>query len=265
MSFTFKQFHIDDGQCAMAVSTDGVLLGAYAPLTQAKSVLDIGAGSGLLSLMAAQRTQADCQIVAIELDRNAANACQNNVNNSPWSKRIKVVNNSIQAYCDDLTSLSSQVDNQTGVITPKSKFDHIISNPPFFENGPSAQSPERAAARHTHNLPFTALFYAIKSLLSPLGLSTIILPVQSLESATLAYQEAGLKLSYQRFIASVQGKSPYRVILCLQHLSAGEIPLTLGTGKSLNPLSEKSLFIRDSQGQFDPEMASLCKDFYLKL
>jgi tRNA1Val (adenine37-N6)-methyltransferase len=265
MAFTFKQFHIDDGQCAMAVSTDGVLLGAYAPLAEAKSILDIGAGSGLLSLMAAQRTQEDCQIVAIELDQNAANACQINVNNSPWRKRIKVVNSSIQAYCDDRALESSRIDNQTSVTTSMLKFDHIISNPPFFERGPSSQSALRATARHTHNLPFTALFNSIKNLLSPLGLSTIILPVQSLESASKAYKDAGLALQHQRFIASVQGKSPYRVILCLQHLSAGEIPLALKRAKPLGPISENSLFIRDSRGQFGPEMASLCQDFYLKL
>ncbi|MBB1268544.1 methyltransferase [Shewanella sp. SR44-3] len=271
MAFTFKQFHIDDGQCAMAVSTDGVLLGAYAPLTKAKSILDIGAGSGLLSLMAAQRTQAECQIVAIELDAKAARACQGNIANSPWHTRIKVINSSIQAYCDDRThKLKASHDAS---INPSQQFEHIISNPPFFEQGPLSQSTHRATARHTHNLPFEALFNAIKGLLAPQGVSTIILPLQSLNSATAAYLAAGLELSDQCLIASVKGKTPYRVILCLQHSGAGREPLQLAVGESqyLSILKrqlqgeENSLYIRDTQGEYGPEMARICKDFYLKL
>ena len=95
MPFTFKQFHIDDNRCGMPVSTDGVLLGAWAPLSQAQTILDIGAGSGLLSLMAAQRSQA--KITAIELDDQAALDCQHNFNASAWSDRLELICCDIQA------------------------------------------------------------------------------------------------------------------------------------------------------------------------
>lgn len=115
MPFSFKQFHIDDSQCGMPVSTDGVLLGAWAPLIAADTVLDIGAGSGLLSLMVAQRSQA--KITAIELDHGAAIDCQYNFNQSPWTKRLTLIPCSIQQYC-------------ASTVTPR--FDHIICNPPIL-------------------------------------------------------------------------------------------------------------------------------------
>ncbi len=86
MAFSFKAFHIEDYGCGMPVSTDGVLLGAWAPLTGAKRVLDIGAGSGLLSLMAAQRSEAE--ILAVELDSSAAHASRANFKASPWASRL---------------------------------------------------------------------------------------------------------------------------------------------------------------------------------
>lgn len=122
MPFTFKQFHVDDSHCGMPVSTDGVLLGAWAPLTQAKTILDIGAGSGLLSLMAAQRSEAVIQ--ALEIDPLAAQDCQHNIDQSPWSDRITL----IQA---DLLQWYPLAQTQA-----QTQFDHILCNPPYFDNGP---------------------------------------------------------------------------------------------------------------------------------
>lgn len=133
MAFTFKQFHIDDMNCGMAVGTDSVVLGAWAQLTAAKTVLDIGAGSGLLSLMAAQRSQA--HITSVELDTSAAEACQHNFHNSPWANRLTLVNSSIQDFCQH--------------IEYQEYFDHIICNPPYFEQGTQAIQSQRAMARHT--------------------------------------------------------------------------------------------------------------------
>ena len=119
MPFTFKLFHVDDSRCGMPVSTDGVLLGAWAPLVQAKTILDIGAGSGLLSLMAAQRSLA--KITAIELDTDAALDCQQNFNASTWPERLEVICCDIQTY--------SQTCNRA---EQGKQFEHIICNPPYF-------------------------------------------------------------------------------------------------------------------------------------
>jgi tRNA1Val (adenine37-N6)-methyltransferase len=82
--FTFKQFHIDHDRCAMKVGTDGILLGAWAPVEQAHRVLDIGTGSGLIALMLAQRSTNDCRIDGVELDKDAADQARDNVAASPW-------------------------------------------------------------------------------------------------------------------------------------------------------------------------------------
>lgn len=242
MAFTFKQFHINDDDCGMPVSTDGVLLGAFAPLAQAKTVLDIGAGSGLLSLMAAQRTGMDCQITAVELDPSAAQACAINAANSPWSKRITVANHAIQDFCLHTRPLS---------------FEHIICNPPYFEQGALAQDATRASARHTHNLSFEELFSAISLLLALDGLCTLILPVLGINSATKALTLAGLRISTQRSVVSVEGKPVSRVLLVLSH---GNEQAATQQAQVQPPL-----YIRDKQGQFSPEMADLCQHFYLKL
>ena len=81
--FTFKQFHVAHDRCAMKVGTDGILLGAWAPVTNARRVLDIGSGSGLIALMLAQRSPADCRIDAVELDSNAARQARENAAASP--------------------------------------------------------------------------------------------------------------------------------------------------------------------------------------
>ena len=88
--FTFKQFFVAHDRCAMKVGTDGILLGAWAPVARVKRCLDIGAGSGLLALMLAQRTDDSVMIDAVELESEAAAQAQENINQSPWAKRLNV-------------------------------------------------------------------------------------------------------------------------------------------------------------------------------
>ena len=96
--FTFKQFHIDHDRCAMKVGTDGILLGAWAPVADARRVLDIGTGSGLIALMLAQRSTNDCRIDGVELDKDAAGQARDNVAASPWASRVTIIENAIQDY-----------------------------------------------------------------------------------------------------------------------------------------------------------------------
>lgn len=237
MAFTFKQFHIDDMNCGMAVGTDSVVLGAWAQLTTAKTVLDIGAGSGLLSLMAAQRSQA--HITSVELDVSAANACQHNFHNSPWANRLTLVNSSIQDFCQ-------QIEYQE-------YFDHIICNPPYFEQGTQAIQSQRAMARHTDSLSFTALLDAIDLCLAPQGQATLIFPMQSLErfNEILAYSQ--LNLIEITNLISIVGKSANRVICVLTHKTHPQIAL-----------KKSDITIRESSGQYTQAMVQLIQDFYLK-
>ncbi|MGX9459986.1 tRNA1(Val) (adenine(37)-N6)-methyltransferase [Shewanella sp. A14] len=245
MPFTFKQFHIDDRQCGMSVSTDGVLLGAWADLCSSANILDIGAGSGLLSLMAAQRTAANVNITAVELDSAAANACKHNISQSPWPNKIKVYQEGIQEFVQQCAINTTQ-------------FEQIICNPPYFEHGPQAKQSTRADARHTNTLTFDDLQNAIKQLLTPNGRTNIILPQQSLSSFAALLPSKQLTLTKQIDVASVTGKQPSRVLLELQH----QQPSQPG---SQPPIQRGQFDIKDPQGQYTPAMTDLCRDFYLKL
>lgn len=114
--FTFKQFFVAHDRCAMKVGTDGILLGAWAPIAGVKHVLDIGAGSGLLALMLAQRTGHDVQVDAVELDEEAAAQARENALASPWSSRIEICQADIHQWQPSQTR----------------RYELIISNPPFL-------------------------------------------------------------------------------------------------------------------------------------
>ena len=237
MAFTFKQFHIDDMNCGMAVGTDSVVLGAWAQLTTAKSILDIGAGSGLLSLMAAQRSQA--HITSVELDTNAAHACQHNFHNSPWANRLTLVNCSIQDFCQ-------QTEYQ-------GYFDHIICNPPYFEQGTQAIQSQRAMARHTDSLSFTALLDAIHVCLAPQGKASLILPMQSMARFDEILTHSQLNFIEITNLISIVGKSANRVLCVLAHKTHPQMAPKLS-----------DITIRESSGQYTQTMVQLVRDFYLK-
>ncbi|MCL1138657.1 tRNA1(Val) (adenine(37)-N6)-methyltransferase [Shewanella pneumatophori] len=241
MPFTFKRFHIDDSRCGMPVSTDGVLLGAWAPLAKAKSILDIGAGSGLLSLMAAQRSEA-C-ITAVELDPLAAADCLNNFSASPWSARLAIV-------CTDIASYSAA---QLGANSPR--FEHIICNPPYFANGPQSDNSARATARHTNSLSFDTLLECIKTLLADNGAASVILPSESVAQLEARLEHNQLALKGKLLAASVEGKVANRQILLLSHVSSTFEVQSF----------EQQLTIRQKNGQYSDEFIQLSQDFYLKL
>lgn len=242
MAFTFKQFHIDDLGCGMPVSTDAVILGAWAPLTEAKRILDIGAGSGLLSLMAAQRSQA--AITCVELEPRAAVACQHNINHSPWASRLELQQTRIQEF--------SQVPQW------QQYFDHIICNPPYFEHGPQAEATHRAIARHTAHLSFTELLAAVARCLTANGRTSLILPVQSLARFNPLIRAAGLNLLERVDIHSVEGKAANRVLYLLSQSPDSAVPADL-------PPKLSQLTVRDKQGQYTPAMVQLTHAFYLKM
>lgn len=155
--FCFKHFRVEQSNCAMKVGTDGVLLGAWATVKSAKSCLDIGTGTGLLALMVAQRNR-DVAVVAIELDDEAVIQAKENVEASPWPDRIQVVHSDVRSYCAVKT------------------FDHIISNPPYFNDSLKSSDTHRSLARHTSTLSYMELLACVKNLLAPQGIFSLILP-----------------------------------------------------------------------------------------
>lgn len=242
MAFTFKQFHIDDHGCGMPVSTDAVLLGAWAPLTQAKHILDIGAGSGLLSLMAAQRS--DAHLTAIELDDTAVKACDKNFNASKWRNRLALVHSSVQEF--------SATHQEADAI----KFDHIICNPPYFKGGTQSSNRLRAQARHTDTLDFQSLLQAITQLLTPNGTASLILPTQSMDPFNEALSRSLLWMSQITDIRDSEQKAPHRHLFTLKHRDTDT--------EQDQPLIKANFCIKQPDGSYTQEMIALITDFYLK-
>lgn len=240
MGFTFKQFHVDDFGCGMPVSTDSVLLGSWAPLSRAQRILDIGAGSGLLSLMAAQRNH-HAHIDAVELDETAANACKQNVAHSPWPKRITVHQQSIQQFTEQ--ALSQQ----------RTAYDVILCNPPYFLSGPTAANNARANARHTLNLSFSELMHSCHALLSDNGLACLVLPCTEANNLIAAAAKVNLPLQLSVAVSSVSGKAANRQLLLFSQQAAPTGCLS------------QSFDILQRHGVYSDTMRALTEDFYLKL
>jgi tRNA1Val (adenine37-N6)-methyltransferase len=143
----------------MKVGTDGVLLGAWADVTNANHILDIGTGSGVIALMLAQRSNALAKIDAVDIEEKDVRQAGENFSNSPWQPKLNAYHSSIQSF------------------KPQNRYDLIVTNPPFFINSFPAPSFKRAAARHTKFLPHDELLQAIARLLTPDGKFCLIIPI----------------------------------------------------------------------------------------
>jgi len=156
--FSFKQFTLQHDRCTMKVGTDAVLLGAWANVSGVRRILDIGTGSGVIALMLAQRTPEDVRIDAVETSESDACQAAENVIQSPWPNKIKVINLAVQEY------------------SPAEKFDLVISNPPFFHRSQEPPDKRRHRARHTAALDHESLLASACRLLSDEGKLNLILP-----------------------------------------------------------------------------------------
>jgi tRNA1Val (adenine37-N6)-methyltransferase len=157
-SFHFKQFDIDHSKSSMKVGTDGVLLGAWTDVSDAKSILDVGTGSGLIALMLAQRTGNEVTIEGVDIDEVDILQAQENILNSPWAKKVKVFCCPIQDW------------------NPKHKYDLLVSNPPYFVNSFEPPDKKRITSRHTVTLSHSDLLEAAFRLLKTEGRINVILP-----------------------------------------------------------------------------------------
>ena len=163
----------------MKVCTDAVLFGAMAPVNCGDRVLDIGAGTGVLSLMAAQLGAA--QVTAVELTQQGYEEAQLNFMNSPWADRLEAVHLDIQGFAS----------------TAGRQFDLIVCNPPFFENHSKTTNSLRKVARHNDQLPFADLIKSADQLLTSQGLFYLLLPTHAVEKFAAAALEAGFYLIHQ--------------------------------------------------------------------
>lgn len=230
-SFEFKQFKIEGGYSGMPVSTDGVLLGAWIDLTKSKTLLDIGTGTGLLSLMCAQRKQ-NLLIEAIDIEKNAISSAQVNFSSTPWSERLTLIHNDV---------LRHQFDH---------KFDAIICNPPYFNSGEQAANSSRAIARHTSSLEHDQLLERCWSLLTSNGSASFVLPsVEGAQFVTMA-KARGWHVKRYCSIKPTENKPVNRILFELSKQSV--------------TTEYQNLTIHQSGG-YSSEFIDLTKDFYLKM
>lgn len=234
-AFHCKQFRVEQGQCGMPISTDGILLGAWSgriESAQQGGALDIGTGTGLLSLMLAQQCP-ELVIHAIDIDEHAVKTAHDNFQHSPWATRLHAAQQDV---------LSAQFDR---------RFERIICNPPYFNSGVSAQNHQRALARHTQSLDHQRLAQKTAELLAEQGLAHFILPANEGLAFTRLMQQQGLHLTRECLVRAEQHKPVTRRLLEFSHQRQTRI-------------SETTLNIRH-ENQYTAAFTELTREFYLKM
>lgn len=230
--FRFKEFTIEQDKCAMKVSTDACILGAWTPVTdRARRVLDIGAGTGLLSLMIAQRSKTAI-VDAIELDEAAFVQATANVDMSPWRDRVSVIQADAVVY---------QYAHQ---------YDLIIVNPPFFNNSLLGNRYARNMARHTFSMSYGQLINILSVNLAAKGIASVLLPTEGLGEWIKQLAGSGLYLVRKLLVYPGQNKPANRVVVVCGKNNTGSV-------------LEEELFIRNDSGTYTEEYTQLMHPFYL--
>jgi tRNA1Val (adenine37-N6)-methyltransferase len=235
MHFQFKKFTVHQEKSAMKIGTDAVLLGAWTPIEHPFSILDIGAGTGIIALILAQRSGAQ-QIDALEIDDDAYEECVENFENSPW-------NDSLFCYHAAFDEFIEEMEDE--------QYDLIVSNPPFYTEDYFSSNEKRDTARFTEALPFTELLEGASLLLSEEGTFSVIIPYKS--------EEKFIEIAHSHKLF------PYKITR-VKGTETSEIKRSLiAFTKEKKELKEDELIIEISRHQYTPEYISLTKDFYLKM
>lgn len=234
--FEFQQFKIRQDKTAMKIGTDGVLIGAYCNFSSSKKILDIGTGTGLISLMAAQKSNA--QVIAIEIDNDAFEQAKNNFEQSKFKNRIKIIN------CDFLKFDFSELSNE------KCKFDYIVSNPPFFVNSLKSENNKRNLARHSDAMPFKKMIEKVATIIEENGIFSVIIPFTECLEFVKNCALNKLHLFNKTKILSKRNSNAFRVILSFS--------------KQILPLTQNEITIYNNEGKYSKEYKLLTQDFYLK-
>ncbi len=230
--FQFKQFRIEQERSAMKVGIDGVLLGSWTDVSEAKTILDVGAGTGLIALMLAQRSSA--KITALEIEQNAASEARENAASSPWKDRIEVLHTSFQEFTQ----------------TTSEQYDLIVSNPPFFSNAIKAASNERTLARHNDSLSFEDLILNSLGLLHENGSLAVITPADAFD---ILNDQARINRLFLKRLTRIHPKPSKMANRLLVQWTKKEQDAEI-----------KEINIYQNDGSFSEDFIELTRDFYLK-
>lgn len=246
-NFRFKQFTVWHDRCAMKVGTDGVLLGAWCPISEFHSqhsiinILDIGTGSGLIALMLAQRitdTNNAFRIKGIDIDENAVTQAAENFVASPWAEYLKAEQMPFQSLPTD------------------EKYDLIVSNPPYFVDSLKNPDHSRELARHADSLTYKDLLTTAVCHLTEHGQMALILPAEAESTLLDMVMSLPLRLTHLTRVYSKPGKPCKRILLCF-HYDAHK-----GTGQATDA-SIDTFYIESPTSPRSEEYTNLMKDFYL--
>ena len=229
--FRFKQFTINQENCAMKIGTDSILLGAWANCYNNSYILDIGTGTGILALMLAQKNNKN--IFAIDIDESAVNQAKENISNSPWSSEIKVFHSPLQEY-------KPQIEN----------INYIITNPPYFSKSLKSPLENRTTARHTYSLTHKNIIEFCKNYLSVKGKFAIVLPVADGENFIKQSAKINLFCLRKCFVKPNPAKNPHRLLL------------EFSSSKQITQESE-IVIENGTRHHYTDEYKKLTKEFYL--
>jgi len=230
--FKFKQFTVYHDKCAMKVGTDGVLIGAWADVSRAEKILDVGTGSGLIALMIAQRC--DASVLGIDIDEDAVIQARENVMASQWSGQITIARQDVRVMANECDT----------------KFDVILSNPPYFAEDVKCPEAQRNTARHTDELDFHSLLQAVSVLLTDDGTFSVVLPANAASDFIALATKFKLFLSKQTWVYTKPNMPAKRVLMAFSKDKSTETQVG-------------HLTIETAPKVYTPEFAALMKDFYL--
>ena len=240
--FRFKQFSLWHHRSAMKVGVDGVLIGCWADVAEAHSILDVGTGCGLIALIMAQR-QPKAHVVGVDIDLASFEEASENAKASPWSERINMIHGS---FPESVASLIAEING---------KFDMIVSNPPYFDSGLHDIVTPRERARHQGDLsPYSLLKYS-KAFLNLNGSVAMVVPAEFSEKIETYARSLGYTLIAKCLVRGNEGVPIKRALL--QWRLYKDVDSKIFT-------SNTELTLEISPGIPTDEYKSLCKDFYLK-
>ncbi|MBS1577479.1 MAG: methyltransferase [Bacteroidetes bacterium] len=235
--FQFKQFIIHQDQCAMKVTTDACLFGAWVAngiqkKSIVKTVLDIGTGTGLLSLMIAQKNR-ELKIDSVEIDAKATKQAKDNAASSPWNQAIRIFNDDVKKF------------------KPGTSYDLIISNPPFYENELQSENKQKNIAYHSKNLTLDDLLNVIKQNISANGDFYLLLPFKRNEEIATLLHKYGFSISHK--------------VNVRQTINHGFFRIMIKAGLQSASLIEEEISIKDNNQQYTKQFTRLLEDYYLYL
>ncbi len=228
--FRFRQFEVYQDRCAMKVGTDAVLLGAWAPAENARRVLDIGTGTGLLALMLAQRNDS-AHIEALEIEPEAAAQAAENFTCSPWATRLSAICTDFAAY------------------VPSEPYDHIVCNPPYFSNALLPPGESRSLARHEVNFSFGCFFEKAAQWLTQEGKISLVFPAETVKAVLEPAVTQGVNLERCTRVYTGSRRQLSRVLLTF--------------GRSGKALCETELYLHDAEGKASETYRRFTSAFYL--